>query len=207
MKGYFITLEGGESSGKTTVIAELQKNLEARGYRVLVTREPGGSELAEQIRDLIIDNKMDYLTEAYLFAASRREHLMEKIIPALKNGKIVLCDRFIDSSLVYQGYGRELGVDLVWEINQKILAGYLPDLTLFIDVRPEIGLERITKEPNKNINRLDLEKIAFHKKVYRGYGEILKKYDRIKRVNGEQELKKVVEEALNLVEVLINENS
>src|SRR5690606_3975219 len=151
------------------------------------TREPGGSKIAEEIRNVIlnIDNvNMDYRTEVLLLAASRRQHLSEIIIPALNEGKIIICDRYVDSSLAYQGYARGLGIDEVFEINKYATEGILPDLTIYIDVDPNIGLARI-KNNRRKVDRLDLEKISFHQKVREGYLKIAKIFkDRIVVIDG-----------------------
>ena len=207
MKGRFISFEGTEGSGKTSVIKEVQKFFENQGYTVLITREPGGIRISEKIRDIILDVdhiEMDARTEALLFAASRRQHLVEKVIPALKEGKIVLCDRFVDSSLVYQGIARDLGLEEVYSINKFAIESTLPDLTIFVDVRPEVGLKRVFNTPNREINRLDLEKLKFHQKIYQGYLDLITKYpERIKKVNGEQPILDVANEAINLIKSII----
>ncbi|MFC2703159.1 MAG: dTMP kinase, partial [Abiotrophia defectiva] len=144
--GKFITLEGPDGAGKSSVIAELTAYLEGQGHQVLTTREPGGVPIAEKIRRVILDvdhTAMDPRTEALLFAAARRQHLVEVILPALRQGKIVLCDRFVDSSLAYQGMARDIPVDLIWSINQFAVEDQLPALTLLIDVPAEVGLARI----------------------------------------------------------------
>jgi len=199
----FITLEGGDGSGKTTVAKALIKILETQGRTVVYTREPGGNPIAEQIREVILNQAntaMDIRTEALLYAAARRQHLVEIIEPALNEGKIVICDRFIDSSIAYQGYGRGIGAELVEEINDFAIAGMRPDLTIFIDVSPEIGLERINKDANREINRLDLEKLDFHHVVYNGYQELIEKHpNRIKVINGETTVDQVVTQLATLV--------
>jgi len=177
--GKFITFEGPEGAGKTTVISALDDKLQAEGFTVILTREPGGIPIAESIRGVILDNKhkeMDGKTEALLYAAARRQHLVEKIIPALEAGKIVLCDRFIDSSLAYQGYARGLGIDEVLTINQFAIGEKMPDLTIFFDISPEEGLARIEKNHLREKNRLDKEEIEFHQAVYEGYQELMKRY-------------------------------
>lgn len=180
----FITFEGGEGSGKTSVIREVQAALIKKGYQVLVTREPGGSHVAEQIRQIILDSKntsMTAATEALLFAASRTQHLEEKVLPALKEGKIVLCDRYVDSSLAYQAYGRDLGFDFVSKANNFAMK-HLPDVTFYLDVLPEIGLKRIRKRDD--LNRLDKEEKSFHEKVREGYFKLLSMYpERIVKIN------------------------
>lgn len=203
MKGYFITLEGGEGAGKTTVLTQLNKELTAKGFEVLLTREPGGIRISEQIRNVILDpahTEMDGRTEALLYAAARRQHLIEKVIPALAEGKIVLCDRFIDSSLAYQGYARGIGMEEVLTINQFAIAGCMPSLTLFFDIAPEKGLARIALNKEREKNRLDLEEIEFHQKVYKGYQILLEKFpERLKRINAEQNIELVTHEALQLI--------
>ncbi len=175
-KGLFITFEGGEGVGKTSVINELVKKLDADNIPYLVTREPGGSKIAEEIRNVILDKsntEMDSRTEALLYAASRRQHLVEKVLPALNERKIVISDRYIDSSLAYQGYARDIGIDEVLSINLFATEGVMPDITFLFELDPEVGLQRIAANSNREVNRLDLEKLSFHKKVYEGY-QILK---------------------------------
>lgn len=178
-RGYFVTFEGGEGCGKTTVIKALKEELNKEGYDPLVTREPGGSQIAEQIRNIILDKKntlMEARTEALLYAASRRQHLAEIVVPALKEGKLVLSDRYVDSSLAYQGYARGLGIEEVFTINKFAIQDLMPNLTFFFDLKPEIGLQRIAEHRSNEVNRLDLEKLAFHQKVYEGYQILLKKF-------------------------------
>ncbi len=196
----FITLEGGECSGKTTIIESLIKKLDELGIQYITTREPGGIRIAEDIRKIILDVKNTEMTpecEALLYAASRMQHLSQKVIPAINDNKVVICDRFLDSSLVYQGYARGLGIDKVLTINSFAL-DYLPGLTLFIDVTPDVALKRMSGR-NK-ADRLDLETMDFHKRVYDGYQLVYKKYpERIKRVDGNQELDKVVSDCIKIV--------
>ena len=175
----FITLEGPEGSGKTSAAKKIVSELERLGYQVLFTREPGGTPIAEQIRNVILDKantKLDARAEALLYAASRRQHLVEKVLPALKEGKIVICDRYIDSSLAYQGGARGLGIDEVLNINLFATENKFPDLTLLFDLDPEIGLERINLNKSREVNRLDLEKLDFHKKVRKTFLELSKIY-------------------------------
>lgn len=194
--GQFITFEGPEGSGKTTVIHKVYEKLN-KEYNVIITREPGGIKISEAIRKLLLDSDddMDERTEALLFAAARRQHLFEKIIPQLEDGGIVLCDRFVDSSLSYQGYAREIGVKEVQAINEFAIENLYPDLTLYFDVPAEIGLNRI-KDNQRNANRLDKEKIEFHHKVTDGYKKLISEYpDRIKVIDATQSLEKVIEDA------------
>jgi dTMP kinase len=183
MKGRFFSFEGPDGAGKTTMITKLESFLREKGFDVLSTREPGGVRIAEEIRSIILNPKhteMDGRTEALLYAAARRQHLLEKIIPAIKAGKIVLCDRFVDSSLAYQGFARGLGIDEILQINQFAIDGYFPSLTIYFDIDPKIGLERIQKNKQREINRLDMESLSFHYKVREGYLKIAERFsDRV----------------------------
>lgn len=175
----FITLEGPEGSGKTTAVEAAVKKLEEMGYQIVRTREPGGTPISEQIRNVILDKgntAMDGRTEALLYAASRRQHLVEKVWPALKEGKIVICDRYLDSSLAYQGGARGLGIEEVLNINLFATENTWPDLTLLFDIKPEIGLARISANANREVNRLDLEKIEFHNKVRESFLALAKRF-------------------------------
>lgn len=203
MAGYFITLEGGEGAGKTTAIQAVCNQLTEQGYDVVLTREPGGIEISEKIRHVILDvnhTEMEERTEALLYAAARRQHLIEKVIPALEAGKIVICDRFIDSSLAYQGYARGIGVEAVLDINTFAIESWMPSLTLFFDILPEKGLARIAQNETREINRLDIEKLDFHQKVYEGYQLLLKRYpERIRVINAENNLASVEQDVLREV--------
>jgi len=199
----FITFEGVEGSGKTTIAKLVVDKLVELGYKVLYTREPGGSEIAEQIRNIILNKKninLDPKTEALLFAASRRQHLVEKILPALKQGYIVISDRYIDSSLAYQGAARSLGIDEIKRINDFAVSGKYPDLTVFLDVAPEIGLNRIAIDKGREVNRLDVETLAFHNKVYQGYLSILKsEFPRIQAIDASKTTEETLSKAIELV--------
>lgn len=202
MKGIFITFEGGEGSGKTTIIQRLAEELKSYGYTPVCSREPGGSKISEAIRSVILDKdntEMDYMTEAFLYAASRSQHLSEVVRPALNEGKLVICDRYVDSSLAYQGHARGLGIDRVYDINLYATEGLLPDLTIFVDIEPSVGLNRI-KQNNRAVDRLDKEKIDFHEKVHEGYLLVAKKFpERIKVVNGEQTIDDVYNDIRKIV--------
>ncbi|GKU77117.1 dTMP kinase [Paenibacillus sp. L3-i20] len=204
IKGYFITIEGGEGAGKTSLITRLANTLQKKGMNVVTTREPGGIPIAEKIRTVILDTEhtmMDARTEALLYAASRRQHLVEKVIPALEEGKIVICDRFVDSSLAYQGYARGLGMDAVWGINEFAIGDMMPMLTIFMDVSPEVGLARISQAADREINRLDLERHSFHERVREGYKLLLSKFpERIELVDAEAEREDVFQAVLAIVE-------
>ena len=196
----FITFEGGECSGKTTIIGEISKLFDEMNIKYVSTREPGGIKIAEKIRNIILDvenTEMTSETEALLYAAARMQHLHEKVIPMCEKGYVVLCDRFLDSSIAYQGFARGLGVEKVLNINSFAL-DYLPDLTIFIDVKPDVALKRLALRDKSD--RLDLEGIKFHDKVYQGYQEACKLYpDRIKVVDGNQSLEKVIEDCKKVV--------
>lgn len=202
MRGFFITFEGNDGSGKSSVIGAIKEELEKLNIDVLLTREPGGSKIAEKIRKIILDKdnlEMDPKTEALLYAASRREHIVHTVKPALKEGKVVLSDRYLDSSLVYQGIARNLGVEEVYNLNDFAVEGFLPDLTIMIAVRPEVGMARI-KNNRGELDRLELEKMEFHNMVYEGYKTIGVKYpNRIVMINGEQTKEQVIEEAKQIV--------
>lgn len=193
----FITLEGPEGSGKSSAIEIVYKRLLEEGYEIIRTREPGGTPIAEQIRNVILNKEntnMDIRTEALLFAASRRQHLIEKVWPSLKEGKLVFCDRYLDSSLSYQGHARGLGIEEVLSVNLFATENTFPDLTLLFDIEPEIGLARIAKNDSREVNRLDVEKLEFHKRVREGYLILAKKYpERIVIIDASKPLEEVSE--------------
>lgn len=199
----FITFEGPEGAGKTTVIQKITERLKQENIKVLSTREPGGIEIAEKIRAVILDPEhtaMDERTEALLYAAARSQHYFEKVRPALDEGKLVICDRFIDSSLAYQGYARGIGVDEVLAINEFAIGKKLPDVTILFDLAPEIGLARIQANGEREVNRLDVESLAFHQKVREGYKLLVKRYpERIKVVNAEQSVEQVIEDVWSIL--------
>lgn len=200
-KGIFITFEGPDGSGKTTVSTAVYQRLKDEGFDVIYTREPGGIDIAEQIRSVILDPKntaMDSRTEALLYAASRRQHLVEKIIPALRENKIVICDRFVDSSLVYQGIARQIGVEEVYRINQFAISDYMPEMTIYLDISAEKGLARLQNREFKD--RLDQEELSFHKMVEEGYHSIIARFpERFRLVDASQEKEQVIEDAYQIV--------
>ena len=206
--GIFITIEGPDGSGKTTIINMLAENLQKEGFEVMATREPGGIEIAEQIRQVILDRDntaMDPRTEALLYAAARRQHLAEKVKPALEKGKIILCDRFVDSSLAYQGYARGLGIDEVYSINEFAIEDMMPQLTLYFDLAPELVLERINKNKGREVNRLDLENLEFHQKVREGYMILADRFaDRIVKIDASRDLESVYDDAETKIKALLN---
>ena len=199
----FITFEGPDGSGKSTVIKAVYERLINDGYSVILTREPGGTPIAEKIRDVILDNSntaLDARTEALLYAASRRQHLVEKIWPAIKEGKIVLCDRFLDSSLAYQGKGRKLGIENILNVNLFATENTYPDLTLFFNISPEEGLKRVSKDKKRVADRLDNENANFHQEVYNGFLKVNSMYkDRIQVIDATKSLNEVIENAYKII--------
>ena len=199
----FVTIEGPDGSGKSSVTKEVVKLLEKDGYTIVLTREPGGTPIAEEIRNVILDKKntaMDPMTEALLYAASRRQHLVEKVWPLSKEGKIVISDRFLDSSLAYQGGARGLGIDNVLALNQFATDGYYPDLTLLFDLDPRIGLQRIAANKTREVNRLDLEKIDFHDSVRKTFLELASRFkDRFVVLDASKSFDEVVQDAYKAI--------
>ena len=199
----FITIEGPEGSGKTTAVDTAVKELEKMGYQIVRTREPGGTPIAEQIRNVILDKNntaMDQRTEALLYAASRRQHLVEKVWPALREGKVVICDRYLDSSLAYQGGARGLGIDNILNVNMFATEGTFPDLTLLFDLDPQVGLARIAANSNREVNRLDLEKLEFHTKVRNTFLELAKRYpERFVIIDASQSREEVAKKTLEVM--------
>ena len=211
MAGIFIVLEGGEGSGKTTIANYLVKRLSSEGYDVMYTREPGGVKISEEIRNIILDvnnTDMDPRTEALLYAASRRQHLVEKIIPALEADKIVICDRYIDSSLAYQGYARRIGMTNIKTLNSFAIRKentnelYLPNLSIYLDVDPVLGLERIYNRDD-TLNRLDKEELSFHQDVRRGYIIAYNLEEYIEMFDASKPLEEVEKEVYNRVISLV----
>lgn len=203
-KGTFITVEGGDGAGKSTILQLMHDYLREKGMAPVVTREPGGIDIAEQIRSIVLDRrntKMDPRTEALLYAASRRQHLVEKVIPALQLGQVVLCDRFVDSSLAYQGCARGIGLQEVFSINRFAIDDYMPDITFYFDIEPEVGLARINANKEREVNRLDLEDLRFHHKVREGYFKLIEQFpERFVVINAEQPIEQVFSDVRNVLE-------
>lgn len=204
MSGIFISFEGPDGAGKTTALEKLLPLLKERTDKeVVLSREPGGSIIAEKIRKIILDihdEEMDPRTEALLYAAARRQHLVDAVLPALEEGKVMLSDRFVDSSIAYQGGGRQIGTKEVGEINDFAIDGHLPDLTVYFDVTPDVGLGRIRKDHEGAMDRLEKEALSFHQRVYDSYMEIVKNNpDRIKTVDAAQPVEKVVADTLDVI--------
>lgn len=213
MSGLFITVEGPDGAGKSTLVKKLNEKLQdALKVPFISTREPGGSEIAEKIREVIIDpdnKEMDAKTEALLFAASRRQHIIETIKPALNRGEVVLCDRFVDSSIAYQGAGRKIGVEEVATLNQFATENLTPDVTLYLDVDAQVGLNRIGhKNSNRKKDRLELEEVSFHNRVREAYLILLKNNGgRMQRIDATKSPEEVLKASWTLLEAeLIKRN-
>ena len=202
-KGFLVSLEGPEGAGKTSVLEALIPILEDRGVEVLSTREPGGVLIGEKIREVILDpshTEMDPKTELLLYIASRRQHLVEKVLPALAAGKLVIMDRFIDSSVAYQGFGRGLDIEAIDWLNEFATDGLKPDLTLYFDIEVEEGLARIAANSDREINRLDMEGLDLHRKVRQGYLSLLEKEaNRIVKIDASLPLDQVIENTQELL--------
>ena len=211
MSGLFITFEGGEGAGKTTVLQEIKAQLEAAGEKVIATREPGGSIIAEKIREVILNpqhTEMDGRTEALLYAAARRQHLVEKVVPYLQEGYTILCDRFIDSSLVYQGAARGIGIEEVLQINLFATEGLMPQMTLYFDIDPEQGLKRIQAHESREFNRLDQEDLSFHQLVRDAYRKLKEREpERIQTLDASMSLEQVVKNTKDIIDEFIKQQT
>ena len=202
--GLFITIEGPDGAGKTTVLNELFPRLQMiEKKEIIKTREPGGVLIAEKIRQIILNpdhRQMDERTEALLYAAARRQHLVEVIMPALNEGKIVICDRFVDSSLTYQGAGRRIGMKEIAQINEFATEGLEPDFTLYLDVDSDTGLRRIQNHRKQDVDRLDLEGLEFHQRVRHAYLKLAEENPvRIHRIDAKMSLQEVVESSFSAI--------
>lgn len=211
MSGLFITIEGPDGAGKSSVVKKLVTAIqETTSTPLVVTREPGGSDIAERIRDILLDpihTNMDDRTEALLLAAGRRQHVIEKINPALERGDIVLCDRFVDSSIAYQGQARGIGIEEVKAINEFAIEGLRPDLTIYLDVDAEVGLNRIKdSKSNRTQDRLELEEVAFHEEVRKGYLALIKaEPERFVTVDASRSEEEVFERVWEIVKKKVQE--
>lgn len=201
-KGIFITLEGPDGAGKSTQVKNIKSYFENAGREVVVSREPGGTPISEKLRNIVLDNgnaEMDDITEMLVYAAARAQHVSEKIRPALDKGSVVVCDRFVDSSIAYQGYGRNLG-NQVGEVNRYATGGLEPDVTFFMDLDPEIGRSRIGKDVR---DRLEQQKLDFHYRVYEGYKAICEKYpERVVRIDATRTIDEIKEDIYSKLEDL-----
>lgn len=205
MKGLFISIEGTDGAGKSTQIELLKKYITEKGRDVIVTREPGGTPISEKIREIILDNnnsEMSDITEALLYAASRAQHVNEKIKPALMQGKIIICDRFVDSSIAYQSAARGLSKEVIENINKYAIDGIMPDITLYFDITPEEGIKR--KKNMHTLDRIEQEKEDFHRKVYEGYQLLVKMYpERIKRIDASKDIYDVHNQVLKYIDCML----
>ncbi|MBQ6389909.1 MAG: dTMP kinase [Mogibacterium sp.] len=192
MRGLFITLEGGDGAGKSTQIRNITRFFEERGLVVVHTREPGGTQISEKLRDILLDksnSEMSPVTEMLIYAAARAQHVREFVMPALERGEVVICDRFVDSSIAYQAYGRELG-SMVAEVNRHATGGLDPDITFWLDIDPEAGRARASKAGD--LDRLELEKLDFHYRVYEGYRKIAEADpERVRRVDASRSVDEI----------------
>ena len=198
MNGLFITIEGPDGAGKTSTLNELLPLLKkVAKTKIIQTREPGGIPIAEEIRAVILDPKndrMDERTEALLYAAARRQLLVEKVLPALSEGSIVLCDRFVDSSLAYQGAGRRIGVSEIARLNEFATEGTTPDFTLYLDIDSDTGLHRIKENRRGQIDRLDSEGLEFHQRVRHAYLKIAEENpERIYKIDARKSFEEVLQ--------------
>lgn len=204
VNGTLISFEGPEGAGKSSILEAILPLLEEKEIPYITTREPGGVDIAEQIRQVILDpdhTSMDAKTELLLYIASRRQHLVERVLPALAAGKVVLMDRFIDSSVAYQGYGRGLSVEDIEWLNQFATDGLKPDLTLYFDLDVEEGLARIARNQEREVNRLDLEGLELHYKVRKGYLALAEKEpERIVKIDASQSFEAVLADVLTILE-------
>lgn len=202
--GIFITMEGPDGSGKSTQIQAIKKFFEQRGEKTIITREPGGTPISEKIRELLLDranSEMDSMAEALLYAAGRAQHVTEVIKPALEQGIHVICDRFVDSSIAYQGYGRELG-DCVAVINAYAIRDCMPDITFLMKLNPEIGKSRIDSEKQ---DRIESEKIEFHNRVFKGYEALEMEFpDRVISIDATGNIDEISEQIIMHLEGILN---
>jgi dTMP kinase len=204
-KGLFITVEGTDGSGKTTQINMIKEYLTGKGYEVLVTREPGGTKISEKIRDIILDTentKMGEITEMLLYASARAQLVAEVIKPALENDKIVICDRFVDSSYVYQGFGRGINLMTIADVNRIALEGIMPDITFFFDISPEIALKRRINATGAD--RIEKEEMDFHMRVYDGYRKLSILYpERIRTIDSDRNKEAIFKDVKACIDELL----
>lgn len=200
--GLFITFEGTDGSGKTTQIKLLEEYIISKGYEVVISREPGGTKVSEQIRDLILDplnTEIAPLTEMIMYAASRAQHVAQVIKPAIEAGKIVICDRFVDSSYAYQGYGRGIDLKMIADVNRVAIDGMSPDITFFLDIDPDTAIKRRINATGAD--RIEQEKIDFHRNVYKGYEKMALLFpERIKRINANEPIDAVFSQIIEYID-------
>ncbi|MBQ0040917.1 MAG: dTMP kinase [Clostridiales bacterium] len=204
-KGIFISLEGGDGAGKSTQMNNIEKYFNERGYSCVRTREPGGTSIGEKLREILLDPEnsgMESVTEMMIYAAARAQIVREFIRPALERGEVVICDRFVDSSIAYQTYGRELG-DMVKIVNSYAVDGLMPDITFWMDINPEAGRERIGTREDSTLDRLEREKMDFHYRVYDGYRSLCEaEPDRVKRIDATRTIEEMKDEIYGYLDEL-----
>jgi dTMP kinase len=204
-RGVFITIEGTDGSGKTTQIKLMEAYLKQKGLDVVLTREPGGTKISEDIRSLILDvnnSEMGRTTEMLLYASARAQLVSEVIKPAISAGKMVICDRFVDSSYVYQGFGRGIEAKTIEDVNRAALDGLEPDITFFFDINPEIALTR--RIASTGADRIESEKMEFHLNVYSGYKKLALLYPtRIKAIDSNRGVEDIFKDVQNWLDKLI----
>jgi len=205
-RGLFMTVEGTDGSGKTTQIRLMESYIRAKGYEVVLTREPGGTNISEKIRSIILDHdnaEMGKIAEMLLYASARAQLVSEVIKPAIESGKIVICDRFIDSSYVYQGFGRGISLELIRGINKAAMDGIEPDITFFLDLSPEVALNR--RIASTGADRIEKEKMEFHMRVYSGYKKLVSMYPgRIKPINSSRKIEDIFGDVKSWIDWLLN---
>ncbi|MEE1312765.1 MAG: dTMP kinase [Lachnospiraceae bacterium] len=206
MSGLFITMEGPDGAGKSTQIEKLKDYLSNKGYDIILCREPGGTVISEAIRSVILNpefTEMGHMTELLLYASARAQLIEEVIRPALKENKIVICDRFVDSSAVYQGIARGMGPKLVYEVNQYAIGDTVPDVTILLDIKGKEGIQR--KKKQAKLDRMELEAVTFHEKVSEGYGMLAKEHpERIQMIDGTQTIEAIHNQIKEIVDAIID---
>ena len=209
MSGLFISIEGTDGSGKTTQIKLLEEYLKKKGFYVVCTREPGGNPISEKIREIIIDkenSEMTAVTEALLYAAARAQHVATDILPVLNDGGILISDRFLDSSLVYQGYARGLGIKTVKDINRYAVDGLEPDMTFFLRLKPQDGINRKKTQEQHELDRMESEDEKFHTMVYSGYMQLVRRNKkRIRVIDALKSVEDIHKEIVGEIERLFKE--
>ncbi|MDD5824005.1 MAG: dTMP kinase [Firmicutes bacterium] len=209
MKGIFISLEGSDGAGKSTQIANVRQFFEDRGITPLMTREPGGTAISEKLREILLDknnSEMSPIAEMMIYASARAQLVAEFIRPALERGEVIICDRYVDSSIAYQAYGRGLG-DMVEKVNSYAIDGILPDITFFLDLDPAIGRERIsTRAGASTPDRLEQEKMDFHYRVYNGYKAVAEaNSERIAVIDANRSIEEIKEDIYDRLKRLCEE--
>jgi len=204
-KGLLITIEGMDGSGKTTQINMIRDYISEKGYNVVLVREPGSTKISEKIRDIILDpanGTMAATTEMLLYASARAQLVAEVIKPAIENGSVVVCDRFIDSSIAYQGFGRGIDINTIMDVNMAAMDGMMPNITFFIDISPEVALKR--RMASSTADRIEQERMEFHMKAYEGYKRLANLYpERIKTIDGNRTVEEISQEIRKWLDTVV----